>query len=704
SAESPPLAETTSDANGDFRIAWDPEWPEKLTVEAQAPGHLTKASEVAGPGLVGFVLSRIVLIRCRVLAAETDAPLAGAEVDGLTTGTTDTAGRCELTVESRSGYARLRVDHAGYLEYRRGLSILDSDPVDVDVRLRRLAMPTLQVVDAETGAPIAGALVFNTALGAAPKTDEHGQYRLTTGNGEYVSRVVIAAGYGSTEWTWLVRDASSTVPRIPLVRLATIEGRVTDSAGTPAVGARVDLVNSVDREYSPSAVVAAGPGTFSFSSESAPVETDAEGRFELRLLPSPTAASIRVRHEAMPPVCSAPFQLDRAGARMRIDLTLGAGGTIRGTARRNGKPMVDAQVSWQSATNTGLDGSTGLKPDGSYELLDVSPGEVCLRLGGRFETAQRCTLRVDAGATLQHDFVVEERRAPITGRITSSTGLPLANIAVQAFSDGAERHVRYAKSNSDGRYSIPCTAGYTYAVKVTREAAERRRAGVAAASHDIDFTMSDLGSLRLQLRDAENEAPCVFEEDAQPWTLAWRAVGDREFVQASRSIDSRGRIDLRLPVGAVDVSVWAAGSGHAPRTVLGLPVTVGADPPVIPIDVPRGVEVTVALAPDAPMPRDVCTGHLFLLLDDREAAMVRGPFAEASAESNHRINGVNMWFDEPGLLHRLVPFGGPHARPLRGLTPGRRRLRAFPDDIVFEPTAIDVTPAGGRFAVRWRRR
>jgi hypothetical protein len=28
----------------------------------------------------------------------------------------------------------------------------------------------------------------------------------------------------------------------------------------------------------------------------------------------------------------------------------------------------------------------------------------------------------------------------------------------------------------------------------------------------------------------------------------------------------------------------------------------------------------------------------------------------------------------------------------------------FPDDLVFEPATLEVTPTGGKFVVRWRRR
>ncbi len=704
-AGSPVLAEVTSDADGAFRFAWGTAWPTKVVLEAAAPGHATTTRAHIGPGSpVEFFLSRVVVIRGRVLDSDTHAPLEGAVVRSSTTATTDASGQYEVRAELQSRNTFVQATHPGHVEQGRSLRLQDPDPVDLDLYLPRSESLLVQVVDAETGAPIAGARVDNQRGDAGTNTDERGQCRLTTGNGVYLSRVVSAAQHGETTWNWRVRDASSTVPRIPLFRLATVEGRVTDADGAPAVGARVGLLNGMNRECVRTNLPSPGPGTFSFSDGGATAKTNTEGRFELAVLPSPTASFVRVSRGDLPPVCSAAFVLDRPEAMVHIDLVLVAGGTIRGIVQRNGTPMANARIFWQSVGSDPVDGWIAVKGDGNYELVGVAAGDVKVRLLDGAEILHRCTLRITAGETLRHDIAVDEHIAPITGRITSSNGLPLANIVVHAFSEAADGYMRKATSDEDGRYSIPCAAGCKYTVRVRLESAERCQTGVAAGSQGIDLTMPELGLLRLVVHDAATHAPCTFEDDPQSWSLAWRTAGERVFVQAKERIDSRGRVDLRLPVGAVDVSLWTVAAGHAPRTVSNLSVTNDPEPAVTPIEVGRGIDIDVTLAPDTPMSREVLAGHVVFLLDDREAAMVRGPFAVESVESNHRINGVNMWFDEPGLLHRLVPFGAPYARPMRGLTAGRRRLRAFPDDIVFEPAEIDVTPAGGTFAVRWHRR
>ena len=41
---------------------------------------------------------------------------------------------------------------------------------------------------------------------------------------------------------------------------------------------------------------------------------------------------------------------------------------------------------------------------------------------------------------------------------------------------------------------------------------------------------------------------------------------------------------------------------------------------------------------------------------------------------------------------------------LHGLDPGRYTLRAFPDDVVFDPPAIEVAPPLTTVEIRWRSR
>jgi hypothetical protein len=101
---------------------------------------------------------------------------------------------------------------------------------------------------------------------------------------------------------------------------------------------------------------------------------------------------------------------------------------------------------------------------------------------------------------------------------------------------------------------------------------------------------------------------------------------------------------------------------------------------------------------------EIAAQYLLFCVDDRTSPLLRGPVAEKSPECNFSIDGIGMWIGEPGAYTRLVQFHrGPNPK-VRGLAPGRHRLRAFPDDLVFEPAEFDVPAAGAKVVVRWGSR
>jgi hypothetical protein len=163
-------------------------------------------------------------------------------------------------------------------------------------------------------------------------------------------------------------------------------------------------------------------------------------------------------------------------------------------------------------------------------------------------------------------------------------------------------------------------------------------------------------------------------------------------------------VQLKLPRGAVDVSVHLQESGYVARTVLGVQVTADPEPAPIVVDLQRGVELELEVSGDAAFDRAVREGHVLFVLEQAQVPLVRGPFAEQGGESNHRVGGVNLWFEQPGLLQQMPDFGDGGIAKLGGLAPGRYTMKAFPDDFVFEPASFDVAAGGSKVTLRWRRR
>lgn len=704
-----PAIEVRSDADGHFRIERNVAWPAELAITVEANGHVPQRRDhVTEPHLL-FELSRRVVLRGRVLAEGTNAPVAGAVVAGGETAvTTDPTGRYEVTAALVRGAAQLHASHAGYVSRHRSILLHGREPTEVDFVLPPETNITVTVVDAHTREPIVGVeLRYPYEKPLVPLlTDDRGRCSLVTGEGQLLLREVHAAGYARTTWQWQVRDVASAAPLIPMLRLATIEGRVTDTVGNPLEGANVagPQHGPAARRGAPDAPgVAWGPGAFSYEVGDSAAFADAKGHFTLVLLPSTEGQILTARHADFVTTTSSPVVVT-GGQRAWVELALARGATLHGTVRRNGEQLSSFQVVWNSTSEPGLQGRTSVHSAEGYTLRGIAPGESTIQLvePGR-GTVQRCTVQLEAGQTLQHDFAWEEKTTTITGKITSTDGSPLENIAVQASSEGeTDRHSKSVISRADGSYSIACIEGRTYRVSA-RRVVWKFLDGVPAGAADVNFVLPELGLLRIQLLDAATRDPVRATDDTG--TVSWREGGQGAWLNANDKIDATGLFEMRLPIGAVDVSMWLTEGGYQARTLQALPVTANADPAPIPVELVRGARVELVLAGDTPMPRDIAQKHLLFFVDERTSALVRGPFAKQGGESNHRLNGINMWFGNPGLLHRHVHFttaGDPVA--LRGLAPGRHWLRAFPDDLVFEPASFDVTESGGRFVVRWQRR
>jgi hypothetical protein len=159
---------------------------------------------------------------------------------------------------------------------------------------------------------------------------------------------------------------------------------------------------------------------------------------------------------------------------------------------------------------------------------------------------------------------------------------------------------------------------------------------------------------------------------------------------------------MDLPVGQVDISIYLNADGYAPKAVLGLRVDRQSNGTPVVVELTRGVEARIAVSGDSAFDRDVREGHAFFFLERSQLDLVRGPFPHQGGDSNIRM-GVNMWLADYGLMNQSPEFEG-DAAELRGLMPGTYSLRAFPDDLVFEPAEVEVVGPRTEVVVRWARR
>jgi hypothetical protein len=400
---------------------------------------------------------------------------------------------------------------------------------------------------------------------------------------------------------------------------------------------------------------------------------------------------------------SQPVVLAAPGSREIVELKMRRAGVVYGTVRRNGKPFQGGlcgravgESAWPYYTHT--------ESGGTYEMKRLPPGELEIGFFATVITEPLClaTVQVLAGQRLQHDFAWEVTTGKISGKVTTASGGPLADVQVRATVDGASRDENTCHTNADGSYVLEVEVGKLYTIQVRSGVVKAEREEVVVGASDVDFVLASRGHLRLRLLDAASREPVRISGPGW-WGLAWRNSDTEAFSELRQTPDAGGLVDLELPLGAVDVVVSMLAAGYAPQHAWGLTVVDQTAPEPIELLLKRGVEVRVELVGPS-SPADDLGGHLLFLLHDSQRELVRGPFANQGGPSNMRINGINMWIGEPGLMHQLLSAEDDGIAVLKGLVPGDYRLLAYPDDFVFTPATVTIGEGGGTVRLQWRRR
>ena len=699
------IARATTGADGRFRFDGVDPPREGLLVTVLSEFHEAPRHSGVRPGTeITIRLRRMATVHGCVRAHATGAPLSGATVRaGENTVKTDASGRYEVPTALDRGEVGVEARCEGHAPHWQSVRSHGAR-VEVDFTLHPAGTITVVVVDRESGASLAGARFRRSQGTAFARTGPDGRTTLDGGEGQHIHARVEASGYCPLAWSWEVASGEREV-RIPLQRAACVEGRITDGAGVPIREANVTAGNTTSRSHPralPEAERARLPGQAYDEVPDHVALTDADGRYVLAVLPDAAPCVVSARHADHVGADAAPIVLANGGDRARVDLQLSRGAAVRGKARCNDRAW-SGSVLWSVPGTKGFGGVARTADDGAFVLRSVTPGTVVLTLRedlGR--TVQTATVQLAAGQELGHDFTWEERMSTIRGCVTWSSGTPIAGQVVRASTVGGQGYRYYTtKTDADGNYSLECGDGDTYTVGARIGEVTRQREAPAGAM-GVDLVLPELGVLRLRLVDATTRE-AVRPTGQDLWSLAWREQGAPWFEGARGKIDTTGLVEVRLPIGRVDVSLHLLESGYCPRIVAGLPVTGDATSPPIVIELQRGVTVELDVGGDAPFDEHVRKDHVMFLLESGQLATVRGPFPQQGGESNHRINGVNMWIESPGLMLQMPSFDERDVK-LGGLAPGCYSLRSFPDDLVFEPASFDVGPAGGRITLRWRRR
>ncbi len=707
----PVLAEGISTDDGSFAITCAAQWHQPFRIFVAAPGCSSLSQDPIVPGHeLTFHLNRLTWLFGRVVAKGTQVPVVGGLVSasGLEA-RTDAFGNYELLGAAIGGDTWIVVRGDGFVEESTTLRVSEPGRTEANFALQPVVALALRIVDRDTAFPIAGAELRRSTFGPVLTTsDLDGRCSLPVGEGRDLTVEVSAADHCPLRWSWQVTEAADNLVTLPLLGSATLAGRAVDDHGAPLAKVQVDSAIEGDgfalRRLSPAQLQAHKlPGSATDENPGHGILTDEQGHFTILVRPSVSPIRALGLIEGCVLAKSQQVVLAAPGSSAIVELTMVRGGIVHGTVRRNGKPF-QGNLRSRAVGETAWAHFTFIESDGTYETDRLPPGphEIGVFPEGAKEPLRQASVQVVAGQRIQHDFAWEVATCKISGRVATSSGKPLAGVIVRAETKGVFTVQDSSRTEADGRYALEADVGKLYTIRVNRGVTTAKRDEVLACARDVDFVLTDLGHVRLRLLDAVSREP-VRSSGPGLWNLAWRSSDAEAFTELRRNPDAAGVVDLELPLGAVDVVVSMLAAGYAPQRALSLPVVDQSAPTPIDVLLERGVDVRVELVGPSSA-GDAMEGHLLFLLHSSQLDLLRGPFADQGGPSNMRINGINLWMGEPGLMQQLLSLDSDGGALLKGLVPGNYRLVAFPDEFVFSPPTVTIGEGGGTARLQWRRR
>jgi protocatechuate 3,4-dioxygenase beta subunit len=231
-----------------------------------------------------------------------------------------------------------------------------------------------------------------------------------------------------------------------------ISGRVTDSSGAPVVDVSVSA-DGDDGGYGSSTTDADGRYTIVGLSD---------GDYRVEFWPYESTLVGEYYNNAASYSAATLVAVTAGDTATGIDAVLEQGGSISGRVTdSSGAPLVDVSVSADS--DDGGYGSSTTDADGRYTIVGLSDGDYRVRFRPSSESNfvreyyndttdyEAATLvAVTAGDTATGIDAVLAQGGAISGRVTDSSGAPLADVDVYADGDGWG----YASTDADGRYTI----------------------------------------------------------------------------------------------------------------------------------------------------------------------------------------------------------------------------------------------------------
>lgn len=699
--------ETDAEGRCELRIV-----PLEFLVERDGYAHLRVKRQIAPRPLSTFVLYPATTLAGRVLDRVTRLPIGGAviqhehklckgcPVERLVTGDDGRYELAGLPVGPADKPLRFLVRAPGY--DGEWIDFVLRDPVPTTARDFELTPRTEiegQVVDMQSGAPIAGARI---QIGLDVMTsDESGRFSTASSGSadpaenRIMNLEVLATGYPCL-WVPLEGLESPVLLRLP--RCASLTGRILDGAGRPVSEANLTLGNLwafqariADTPY------AALPEGWRFHDIRFHASSDGEGLYRLDgLMPwFDTRVMVVVRDGFLIRELPVPALSPGQEYELDVELVPYGTGTINGEVTLNGKPGTGV-VAWRIGDEWGQSGETEIDTGGRYRLEHVPTGRVRVEFIPMDEAIQefvseaRADLVLAQGQELRHDFHIELPLGSIAGHVRFEDGSPVTRAEVRASSVVPKWNVT-ARTDDSGSYAIKVPdRGFPFELSASVGNLRRSRTGVAAGSRDVDLVFPAMGKLLFRVVDRDTGEPVM------PFGLSWRPAGggDHQYMTGGQGPrDSEGYHLAALPAGLVDLALYAGHAGYQGSVRESIQLVAGGEPAKVSFELERGITLRLQLDPPGKLPRGA-----FVTLPPADA------WSALTCSQNERGNNLlssggrypatflgGIWFDDEGRSS------------VNGLAPGRYRFKVFHEDVALDPEEIEVRRGSEEpVVVKWR--
>lgn len=413
-----------------------------------------------------------------------------------------------------------------------------------------VATVTGQVVDAGTGAPVAGVdVVF--AQGSRETTatsDGAGRFSLSLAPGVYDVRAIGDGVIAPSQPPLAVARAEQAVAvTVQVVRTAAVRGRVVYDGGAAAAGAEVAI-----RSDSRAAAGYVRAGML------APALADAAGAYELVVPPGAVELRATTADGAHG---FARVEVAAGEVAAGVDIVVDRSASVAGVVRApDGFGLDDATVvvSTRVPRSVHYDRREApVGPGGRFEVRGLRPGRTVVEaVADGYAPSAPVTIDLAHGEARTGVVLTVSEPLVIAGRVVDADGVPVPGAEVAQVWLGSK--LRYDKVTTDGSgaFAFDAVGPGPHMIRARHPAyVDARQTNVMAPVDDLVLKMVPAGSIRGRVRAAGGEPVPAFSVDVRP-------RGKRGGRKRRRFATGDGRFEI-WPVAPGDYDVIATADGFA---------------------------------------------------------------------------------------------------------------------------------------------